>query len=76
MILWEAKPTTVLFVTHDTREAVKMADRLVVLSRAPGRVTHEIEIPHDQRRKMQAGEIEAFRLKNSARLSETIESSK
>jgi ABC-type nitrate/sulfonate/bicarbonate transport system ATPase subunit len=73
MTLWKAKPTTVLFVTHDIREAVKMADRLVVLSRAPSRVIHEIDIPHDKRRKMRADEIETFRLENSARLSEMVE---
>ncbi|MTW14764.1 ATP-binding cassette domain-containing protein [Rhodoplanes serenus] len=32
----------VLFVTHDVTEAVRMADRLVVLSRRPARVVHDV----------------------------------
>src|SRR5262249_32585015 len=29
--IWQARPTTVIFVTHDTREAVRLADRVIVL---------------------------------------------
>jgi ABC-type nitrate/sulfonate/bicarbonate transport system ATPase subunit len=43
--LWRARPTTVLFVTHDLREAVFLADRLLLLSPAPGRVVAEVRVP-------------------------------
>ena len=36
--IWQARPTTVLFVTHDTREAVRLADRVIVLTGSPGSV--------------------------------------
>ena len=36
---------TVIFVTHDIEEAVALADRILVLSRGPGRITAEIAIP-------------------------------
>jgi NitT/TauT family transport system ATP-binding protein len=36
--LWEAKHQTVVFVTHDLSEAITLADRIVVMTRRPGRV--------------------------------------
>ena len=36
---------TVLFVTHNVREAVRLGDRVVVLSSRPGRVIEEYQVP-------------------------------
>ena len=36
--LWEARHQTVVFVTHDLSEAITLADRIVVMTRRPGRV--------------------------------------
>lgn len=36
---------TVLFVTHDIEEAVTLADRVLVMSRGPGRIVKAIDIP-------------------------------
>ena len=38
------RPRTVLFVTHGIDEAVLLADRVVVLSRRPGRITADLSI--------------------------------
>jgi len=43
--IWQARRPTILFVTHDVEEAVFLANRVVVLSRAPGHVVAELSIP-------------------------------
>ena len=42
--VWEATGTTILFVTHDVREAVRLAQRVVLLSSRPGTVVNEWDV--------------------------------
>ncbi len=42
--LWQASRKTVVMVTHNIQEAVFLADRVLVLSQRPGRVTANISI--------------------------------
>jgi NitT/TauT family transport system ATP-binding protein len=42
--VWRATGTTVLFVTHDVREAVRLAQRVVLLSSRPGTVMAEWDV--------------------------------
>ena len=44
MALWESERKTVVFVTHDLEEAIALSDRVIVLSRRPGRIKADIEI--------------------------------
>jgi NitT/TauT family transport system ATP-binding protein len=39
--IWQATGTAVLFVTHDVREAVRLGQRVVLLSSRPGRVVEQ-----------------------------------
>jgi NitT/TauT family transport system ATP-binding protein len=43
--LWEGSSTTVVLVTHDIDEAISMADRVIVMSRQPGRIAMEVPVP-------------------------------
>jgi NitT/TauT family transport system ATP-binding protein len=42
--------TTVLFVTHNVREAVILGDRVVVMSPSPGRIKTVIDVPLERPR--------------------------
>lgn len=42
--VWEQERATVVFVTHSIREAVLVADRIVVMNGQPGRVSAEVPI--------------------------------
>ena len=45
LALWRARPTAVLFVTHNTREAAELADRILILSPAPGHLIADLPVP-------------------------------
>lgn len=46
--IWVRTGKTIIFVTHNVREAVLLADRVVVMSPSPGQIKREIELsfPH------------------------------
>ena len=47
--VWEATGTTIVFVTHDVREAVRLAQRVVLLSSRPGTIVREWDVPENGR---------------------------
>jgi len=52
--------TTVLFVTHNVREAARLGDRIVVMSPRPGRVTGSIDVPIERPRRIDSPEVSAL----------------
>ncbi len=59
--LWHARPTTVLFVTHDLREALVLADRLVLLSASPAHVVGHVPVNLGRNHRPSSSEIELLR---------------
>ncbi|HEY8218933.1 MAG TPA: ABC transporter ATP-binding protein [Methylobacter sp.] len=73
--LWQQRPHTVLFVTHDLREAIALADRLVFLSTSPMRVVSEIAVPIARRERHSELAVESFRqqlLKNHPEIKQLL----
>jgi NitT/TauT family transport system ATP-binding protein len=50
--IWERDRKTVLFVTHSVEEAVFLSDKVVVMTRSPGRIKRiiDIDLPRPRRR--------------------------
>ena len=47
--LWESQRFTAVLVTHDVDEALRLSNRVVVLSERPARIVADIEVPqHDE----------------------------
>jgi NitT/TauT family transport system ATP-binding protein len=42
--IWERDRRTVMFVTHSVEEAVFLSDRVVVMTRSPGRIKSNVDI--------------------------------
>ncbi|HKW60252.1 MAG TPA: ABC transporter ATP-binding protein [Candidatus Dormibacteraeota bacterium] len=58
--LWQRSGLTVLFVTHNPREAVRLGDRVVVFTRHPGRVAREMSIDLPRPRSLDSPEVAAI----------------
>ncbi|MDQ7091550.1 MAG: ATP-binding cassette domain-containing protein [Methylococcales bacterium] len=63
MTLWQQRPHTILFVTHDLREAIILADKLVFLSVSPMKVVSEITVPIARDARDNELRVEEFRQK-------------
>lgn len=55
--IWQAKALTVLFVTHNVREAVRLSGRVVLLAPSPGRIDTIERVPLDRPRRIDSPEV-------------------
>jgi NitT/TauT family transport system ATP-binding protein len=58
--LWEQYTKTALFVTHSIREAVFLADRVLVMTRRPATIVEDLTIPFARPRPTAIGETREF----------------
>ncbi|MGE5137544.1 MAG: ABC transporter ATP-binding protein [Gemmatimonadota bacterium] len=63
---------TVLFVTHNVREAVRLGDRVVLLSSRPGRVIGEFAVPIARPRRIDSAPVAALAAAITDRLREEM----
>ena len=59
--VWEEEKTTALFITHDIKEAVFLADRVIVFSARPGRIKREVEVDLPRPRGRETRRSDRFR---------------
>ncbi|MEV4349641.1 ABC transporter ATP-binding protein [Actinoplanes sp. NPDC049596] len=57
--IWREQELTVLFVTHNVREAVRLGDRVILLSSRPGRVIEDFAVTHERPRRIDSPEVSA-----------------
>jgi NitT/TauT family transport system ATP-binding protein len=55
--VWRETGQTIIFVTHNVREAARLGDRVVVLSFRPGRIKSEIPVPLSRPRQMEDPQV-------------------
>jgi NitT/TauT family transport system ATP-binding protein len=59
---------TVVLVTHDVREAVRLGDRVLLLSARPGRVVDEVAVDLPRPRRIEDPDVAGLALRVTARL--------
>ena len=59
--LWHDRKPTVVFVTHDVREAIELAQRVVVLSKSPAAVVADMTIDLSEEERADPVRIERWR---------------
>lgn len=69
--IWMESRKTIVFVTHNVREAVCLGDRIVLMSPSPGRIAQIFEIPLPRPRDINSPELAAYASKIAATLKGT-----
>jgi NitT/TauT family transport system ATP-binding protein len=70
--LWQQTGVSVLFVTHNVREAVRLGDRVLLLSSRPGSVVEEFRIDLPRPRRIESPEVAAEASKIVDRLRQEV----
>ncbi|MBB3157746.1 NitT/TauT family transport system ATP-binding protein [Microbacterium proteolyticum] len=58
--VWRATGRTIVFVTHNVREAARLGQRVVLLGSRPGRVVNEWRIERTEGRRIESPEVAAL----------------
>src|SRR4029453_13019229 len=70
--LWRDPTLTVVFVTHNVREAARLADRIVVLTSRPGRVAAPFDVDAERPRRIESPEVSEVAARITGRLREEV----
>lgn len=66
--LWSDRNLTVVFVTHNVREAVRLGDRVVVLTSRPGRIAADLPVDLTRPRRIDSPEVASLAAEITDRL--------
>jgi NitT/TauT family transport system ATP-binding protein len=69
--IWQATKKTVLFITHDIREAVYLSDRVLVMSGRPANVSLELTIDLPRPRNRHDSKFQEYELQLERAISPT-----
>jgi NitT/TauT family transport system ATP-binding protein len=58
---WHSSKTTIVLVTHDLDEALRLADRIALLSASPGRLVDVVDVPTPHPRNFEDGRLRQLR---------------
>ncbi|GII00112.1 ABC transporter ATP-binding protein [Planobispora takensis] len=70
--IWRERNLSVLFVTHNVREAVRLGDRVVLLSSRPGRVVESFPVELERPRRTDSAEVARQAAEITDRLREEV----
>jgi NitT/TauT family transport system ATP-binding protein len=70
--IWQATGRTILFVTHNVREAARLGDRIVLLTSRPGRVAEEFPVDIARPRRIEDPDVSALARHVTARLRDEV----
>ncbi|GGS71079.1 ABC transporter ATP-binding protein [Planobispora rosea] len=70
--IWRERSLSVLFVTHNVREAVRLGDRVVLLSSRPGRVVRDFPVTLERPRRTDSAEVARQAAEITDRLREEV----
>jgi NitT/TauT family transport system ATP-binding protein len=70
--IWQARDVTVLFVTHNVREAARLGDRIVLFTSRPGTVAATFDVPIPRPRRIESPEVSELAGRVTARLREEV----
>jgi NitT/TauT family transport system ATP-binding protein len=66
--IWEARRKTIIFVTHNVREAACLGDRVILFSPNPGRIRNEFKIDLERPRDINSVNLAAYSTQITAAL--------
>ena len=69
---WRQSQATIVLVTHDLDEAMRLADRIVLFSASPGRPVEVVDVPAAHPRNLEDGQLRHVRDRLLAHLEEEV----
>lgn len=70
--VWKATGRTVVFITHNVREAVRLGQRVLLMSSRPGRIVREWDVSVTGERRIEAPQVASLAIEITDKLREEI----